>query len=257
MSRRTMGCIPRPSGGISRRIVSLEGPCLAKQMKLVSTDADVDLYYSILNTVGELCERDLPHSREVPRNADTKRLIMEEVIRRHPCLRSYEDAWPIPTMINMHRQLRKYGSQKGIMGHRMTNSQASSASGSGPRCSTSSRIGSSSRLLSRSKDRPIRRRSQRTRAEVMVPSGCRAVRNEAIQGSQGPAAYLKDFLQALPQDLTLLLPTFVQYGLVDEVSLRGMLRMQNWRSWLYSWVKEGRLTELQFAMVSEGLAKVV
>ena len=68
--------------------------------------------------------------------------------------------------------------------------------------------------------------------------------------------FMTGFLRDLPQDLTGLLPVFVSHGVADEDSLRSMLRMANWRFWIYSWVKEGALTELQFQMLLEGIARL-
>ena len=65
------------------------------------------------------------------------------------------------------------------------------------------------------------------------------------------------FLRGLAQDLSGLLSIFVQYGVQDEPSLRGMLRMEGWHSWLYGWVRAKDLTELQYAMIVKGLEKVV
>ena len=61
------------------------------------------------------------------------------------------------------------------------------------------------------------------------------------------------FLSALAQDLSFLEPVFVKHGVGDDATLRGMLRMSNWHSWIYGWVKEGGLTELQFRMIVNGL----
>ena len=72
------------------------------------------------------------------------------------------------------------------------------------------------------------------------------------QGSETIVA----FLRTLPQDLSSLLPVFLQHGVDDSEALRGMLHMPAWRSWLYSWVKEGWLTELQFRMVCDGLVQI-
>ncbi|KAI0646998.1 hypothetical protein C8Q79DRAFT_599051 [Trametes meyenii] len=66
------------------------------------------------------------------------------------------------------------------------------------------------------------------------------------------AHIIRVFLRALPLDLSSLLPVFLEYGITDQASLRGVPRMAGWRRWLYSWVREGRLTELQFKMVSDG-----
>ena len=61
------------------------------------------------------------------------------------------------------------------------------------------------------------------------------------------------FLSALAQDLSCLEPVFVKHGVGDDATLRGMLQMSNWHSWIYGWVKEGALTELQFRMIVNGL----
>ena len=69
---------------------------------------------------------------------------------------------------------------------------------------------------------------------------------------------MADFLSSdsLPCDLTRLLPLFVQQGIVDRESFLGLLRM-DWRSYVYSWVRCGLLTELDFAFLKEGLEKAV
>lgn len=68
--------------------------------------------------------------------------------------------------------------------------------------------------------------------------------------------FIQRFLQGLPQDLSHLLPVFIGYGVGDEGALRGLLRAENWRRWLYGWVSAGELTELQFKMVSDGLEAI-
>ena len=68
---------------------------------------------------------------------------------------------------------------------------------------------------------------------------------------------IERFLGSLPQDLRILLPIFVANGVKDEPSLRGMLRMEGWQRWIYSWVRTGQLTELQYVMIVASLAKVV
>ena len=64
------------------------------------------------------------------------------------------------------------------------------------------------------------------------------------------------FLQSLAQDLSFLLSTFVSHGVKDGPSLCSVLGIANWRAWLYSWVKEGMLTELQFKMVCDGFERM-
>ena len=53
-----------------------------------------------------------------------------------------------------------------------------------------------------------------------------------------------------------MLPIFIDHGVSDSASLQNMLRMDNWRAWMYAWVKEGMLTELQFQMIVDGLKKL-
>ncbi len=64
------------------------------------------------------------------------------------------------------------------------------------------------------------------------------------------------FLNTLAQDLSDLLPVFIDHGVGDDASLRNVLRLNNWRAWMYAWVKEGVLTELQFQMIVDGLKKL-
>lgn len=64
-------------------------------------------------------------------------------------------------------------------------------------------------------------------------------------------------MSTLAQDLSDLSPIFIDHGVGDDISLRSILRMNNWRAWMYAWVKEGVLTELQFQMIVDGLKKLV
>ena len=66
---------------------------------------------------------------------------------------------------------------------------------------------------------------------------------------------VSDFLRSLPQDLAFLLPVFVSYGVKDGPSLHALLRMKDWQGWLYTWVRQGKLTEFQFTLISRGLEK--
>ena len=63
-------------------------------------------------------------------------------------------------------------------------------------------------------------------------------------------------MSTLAQDLSDLSPIFIDHGVSDSASLQNMLRMDNWRAWMYAWVKEGMLTELQFQMIVDGLKKL-
>ncbi|KAI9064379.1 hypothetical protein FKP32DRAFT_633788 [Trametes sanguinea] len=242
---------PRPPYRVSRSLISLEGVCLAGQMKLTSSNAEKELYYDILNTVGELCEEYIPHNYEGVLSSDLRRTIVNKAILRQPVLKRYEDTWPIPTMISMHRQLRKAGNQRGIMGRSIADSEAW-ASGHKKRAVRSARESQQkencdSRGSSR-KATPRNVATPRTRAISATLGTSQATMVGVVLRPYKPATAVESFLQGLPQDLRFLLPTFIQYGVKDEASLRGMLQMSEWRRWLYSWVKEGRLTELQFEM---------
>ncbi|KAH9901367.1 hypothetical protein C8Q73DRAFT_832822 [Cubamyces lactineus] len=328
--------IPRPVGPISRRVVTIEGECLAKQMKLAGSESSRRVYYSILNTVGKLCDRYFPHDRELPSGREAKQPLVDEALRKQPILKMYEDAWPIHMMLTMHRQSRRAGVRRGVMApFPATTVRAGScpAAGTGTGTGTGTRPGSrfkpagvagtvvvainSRRPVSgggtahatqkrRAVSQPRRARSRSASASIGRTStvtlssqpAARAPKthvhsqrsrddaNAARDATHPPAARTTDshsrarisvrsnaapststnkpsgpgaieaFLRALPQDLGGLLPLFQQFGVVDEDALRGMLRMPAWRSWLYSWVKEGWLTELQFRMVCDGLAQI-
>ncbi|KAI0374834.1 hypothetical protein BV20DRAFT_1118070 [Pilatotrama ljubarskyi] len=255
--------VPKPRI-VSRRITTLDGVCLARQMRLANTDENLKVYYSILDTVGTLCEQFLPHTEKVPSGTEWKRILIEKAIQANPTLKAYHDAWPVTTMIQMHRQSRKKGSRNGIM---RTTQEASGVSPSGgrsyrankaarPQESSSSRgntaIAASSGVIC------MRRAAQKTRASQINTNGARTgsdIANiNAGPSVQKTSTFIEHFLESLPQDLRVLLPVFVDHGVVDEPSLRGMLRMQNWPCWLYSWVVAGQITELQFKMVIDGLA---
>ena len=72
-----------------------------------------------------------------------------------------------------------------------------------------------------------------------------------------PLDAVLQFLRNLAQDLSSLLSVFIRYGVTDRTSLRGVRCMENWRAWMYTWVKEGHLTELQFKIVTDGMEKIV
>ncbi|KAI0362034.1 hypothetical protein OH77DRAFT_1584525 [Trametes cingulata] len=233
-------------------------------MKLAGTAEDRKLYYSILETVGSLCERYCPHTQMMPPGIAWKKAMVEEVIQKYPQFKAYPGGWPINTMIQMHRQLRKNGARYGIMRNTMA--------------ATSAKLASKA-----ARPRPIKRVSSKGEAPTASSSGAICVRKAAEKTARidsgvreaaaplangaativdaganlhKPATFIEHFLESLSQDLSFLAPVFVDYGVVDEPALRGMLRMQDWRCWLYSWVAAGKLTELQFKMVIDGLAAV-
>ncbi|KAI0336519.1 hypothetical protein GY45DRAFT_1238263 [Cubamyces sp. BRFM 1775] len=225
--------IPRPVGPISRRVITTDagGECLARQMGLMSSENDRRTYYSILSTVGKLCDRYFPHDREMPVGRDAKRPLYDEALRRQPILNMYEDAWPISTMLNIHRQARRAGCRGIIVPF--------------PEAPT---------IRARARNDASAASVQHTTHAPVAHSD--AANAKAAAGAGKSSRVMETFLRTLPQDLGDLLPVFIQYGVDDDNALRGMLRMPAWQSWLYSWVKEGWLTELQFRMICNGLAQI-
>ncbi|TBU50981.1 hypothetical protein BD310DRAFT_910950, partial [Dichomitus squalens] len=64
------------------------------------------------------------------------------------------------------------------------------------------------------------------------------------------------FLNSLSPALPALLPVFMVMGVNDPVTLRGLSGMESRDRWLYSWVKEGRITESQFKIIRAGMQKI-
>ena len=46
-------------------------------------------------------------------------------------------------------------------------------------------------------------------------------------------------------------------GVSDAATLDGLARMDDGNAWLYTWVREGRMSEFQFALLTRALAKMV
>ncbi|KAI0647003.1 hypothetical protein C8Q79DRAFT_957375 [Trametes meyenii] len=64
------------------------------------------------------------------------------------------------------------------------------------------------------------------------------------------------FLGSLFPDQSALLSFFVTAGITDGMALGGLARMDGRDKWLYSFVREGTLTELQFVAIQAGLNKM-
>ncbi|KAI0664825.1 hypothetical protein C8Q70DRAFT_1049031 [Cubamyces menziesii] len=286
--------------------MTIEGECLARQMRLAGSESSRRIYYGILSTVGKLCDRYFPHDREMPPGREAKQPLIDEA-STHPILflppllsrtqrgrSSEETADPEDgRRAGLHRGIiapalattavRAGSRPEGGTGTRAgpsTGSRFKPADVAGPSTSNTrpgtvvvaipsrrttykgraasqphrnrSRSASTETLSSQARPRPPKAHnpSQRAHDDANAPANS----NAAVgKGSEA----IKGFLRTLPQDLGGLLPLFLQYGVGDGDALRGMLRMPAWRSWLYSWVKEGWLTELQFRMVCDGLAQLV
>ena len=66
-------------------------------------------------------------------------------------------------------------------------------------------------------------------------------------------APIQAFLQTLVPEQTALLPVFIAMGVSDNAALQGLARMNMRDEFLYSWVKQNLITELQFAVIIEAL----
>ena len=67
---------------------------------------------------------------------------------------------------------------------------------------------------------------------------------------------MADFLSALTPTQAALLPLFTTTGIHDKETLNGLSVMDERDTWMYSWVKEGRISEFQFAILKQGLNKM-
>lgn len=56
------------------------------------------------------------------------------------------------------------------------------------------------------------------------------------------------FLCSLDPDQSDLLPVFITI----VIALQGPAHMETWKIWLYTWVKENCITELQFSAIATG-----
>ncbi|KAI0647002.1 hypothetical protein C8Q79DRAFT_925650 [Trametes meyenii] len=65
------------------------------------------------------------------------------------------------------------------------------------------------------------------------------------------------FLSSLFPDQSALLSVLVAAGITDSVTLDGLARMDARNKWLYGFVREGTLTELQFVAIQTGLDKMM
>ncbi|KAI0637028.1 hypothetical protein C8Q77DRAFT_542145 [Trametes polyzona] len=272
------GMIPRPrSGPISRRmIVDPKEPCLARQMRLADSAENVKLYYEITDTVGMLCEQYLPHTKDMPGPGALKRTVHKLACQAHPILEKYEDLWPIPVMITMHRQWRRGGSSTGITRRGLGGNPFQCASRTTqqlhktlrptdrrPRLRTSGRASETTHIINRRgtismDDHLGRRQVPESQGEKSAPDSTSALDRDRsttlateFRGDKS-CKFVLEFLQALPQDLSSILPVFERYGVNDEAAVRGLLSMKEWRRWMYGWVSAGQLTEFQYKMVTDG-----
>ncbi|KAI0807365.1 hypothetical protein C8Q74DRAFT_57107 [Fomes fomentarius] len=245
-----MDIIPQPAK-VSRRVATVEGDCLARQMGLLNSRSDIAWYFKILGTVAALCDRYLPHNKDMTAVCHAKSVFMAELKEKIPAMGRYEKLWPVNTMVIQHRQLRRAGSSQGI---RRTEKEILDCQ------RRFSRINASAR-----EHRSIAARESAKLAMqgTVMDSGTGPTAQKSTRGLRGGQSSINalatepiSFLRSLPQDLSFLLPVFVRHGVVDEPSFRSIARMVKWRSWLYTWVKEGDLTELQFKMVSDRLEEV-
>ncbi|KAI0709177.1 hypothetical protein C8Q76DRAFT_742385 [Earliella scabrosa] len=259
-----MGLIRRPTK-ISRRVVAVDdGQCLARQMGLVNSPADVTLYFEILGTVGTYCDRYMPPHKDMEDVRDAKHMLYDKVKKKHPVLERYEELWPIGVMLNQHRQLRRAGASRGII---RTEDEIKACKRHFVKQHVRGEEGKKKSPV-RSSTRPAEVHSinsmcyKSTQKEnVPLPSSSTSQQSRArstatLVVEQPPTNAVILFLQSLAQDLSFLLSTFVSHGVKDGPSLCSVLGIANWRAWLYSWVKEGMLTELQFKMVCDGFERM-
>ncbi|KAH9854198.1 hypothetical protein C2E23DRAFT_87238 [Lenzites betulinus] len=265
MSATTL--IPPPDK-VSRRIkIAPTGRmCLAEQMGLRATPEKRNLYYAICETVGKLCDRYYPYQKPAP-DPPQRQLMVEKAIRVHPILKTYQNNWPLVPMYTMHRQLRKSGNPTGIRQYDQLEVRSTSCPPTAGRPRSLRDRSSPRRSVmsgSRLQDSSGRKLTPKTSSRRRVSPRSKITVTPTVIASKSPSTttrkvekhtdFVQEFLRGLPQDLRFLYPVFVGYGICDESALRGLRRMQGWRCWLYSWVRTRQLTELQFKMISDGIA---
>ncbi|RPD66078.1 hypothetical protein L226DRAFT_188285 [Lentinus tigrinus ALCF2SS1-7] len=256
-----MKLISKPAN-VSRRIIAIDqGFSLADQMKLSGSRTDVALYFDIVNTVGSLCDRYLPYRDDICNMLEEKFTVIEEVKRRYNCLECYEDDWPLKVMIGQHRQLRRAGGR----GLSSSATQRTIKQTVGDREPSGAHTRSKSRKPSKAV-RSVTQQSTRVhrsqKENLPVPDSRYNTPETMFEATVVDKQLLEhevvlQFLRDLAQDLSFLLPVFVRYGITGRTTLRSVRCMENWRGWIYTWVKEGNLTELQFKIISDGMEKIV
>ncbi|TBU50716.1 hypothetical protein BD309DRAFT_1025160 [Dichomitus squalens] len=249
-------------GHLCRRVVNIDdgSESLAHQMGLTNSRQDLVMYFDIVNTAGTLCDKYLPPDPGImSRYTAVKRKIIKKLLEKYPILGHYENNWPLKVMIQYHRQLRRNGSKTGIICSPTRILKATTVAArrkSDEKCHRILREDDTPGIPHQ--DGPSRDATPSIGRsdDVREPSPSLTAVDNPAESSAIPVPIL-DFLSALAQDLSFLLAVFISHGVGDDTSLQSMLQMNNWRSWMYTWVREGVLTELQFQMIVDGLEKLL
>ncbi|KAI1795927.1 hypothetical protein LXA43DRAFT_1058162 [Ganoderma leucocontextum] len=272
--------IPKPHNP-SRRVLKIDGDSesLARQMRLDGNKNKLKLYFDIVNSTGMLCDQYFPFNEKMSGGWNVKpilRVLVPKLLKKFPVLRNYVDLWPITTMISRHHALCKAGSKKGIIRSASWQSNVikPTVGGNLSTPNTYTRCMNTRNMFTRSMKAPGYKDAAGRSHKLCYSQDIARRKGTGSNGyndddweasplpsspraptSEGPPSVVH-FLSTLAQDLSALLPVFIDHGVEDDASLRNMLRMNNWRAWMYAWVKEGVLTELQFQMVIDGLKKL-
>ncbi|KAI0670433.1 hypothetical protein C8Q78DRAFT_1036160 [Trametes maxima] len=265
---------------------------LASQMRLDDSSSNLRVYCNIVTTIGALADK---HKRLFDEEGVTGRSMawegfMEMVRHQLPIINSYEDAWPVIDLVREHRHRTKQTSSSGLQhfnrkhGRRLGVDSVSTAP---LNTTTSTGMNHQSQVDALPGSLPTRRcRSDRgsLRTVATCPAGPSSTsgpdtHGPSVQPEQGrhteaPPRRENDsgirasvsvpatdgpvvaFLGSLCPDQSALLPVFLAAGIADGAALNGVARMEGRNKWLYSLVREGTLTELQFIAVVAGLDKM-
>ncbi|KAH9946161.1 uncharacterized protein BXZ73DRAFT_72990 [Epithele typhae] len=285
--------IPRPAGRVTSFIPN-DTKGLAYHMELSSTPEQTQVYCALVEDIARLYD-DYIISRgnsafSGPEREEFKKLAVDRI----PMMRNFEGAWPVMLIASEHRykvsrpdgkrsgfrgfftrhaphldtqpaHVVRTARQHGIQQRGTSDSSVASRRGAGkrtrgPNCRTLAR--SILQELGPSLSPPTPAHDPSCESEpppsaelprVAMSTAVPAPRTVAAspKGARLPA--VATFLMSLTPEQTGLGPLFHQLGIDD---LGELLQMKERYVWLYSLVKEDRLTEFQFALIKNGLKKL-
>ncbi|TBU65878.1 hypothetical protein BD310DRAFT_837180 [Dichomitus squalens] len=236
--------IPKPRKRPTSFIPGKADNNLASRMGLSHTQQQLDCYCQIVEDVAKLYDKHKDEMFGHGVRSDSP-AFREKVRQLHLMLiDGYEDAWPIECIVNAHR-IRRRDPRTPQCGIGLSN--------------WTKHMGKASKLAQTS---PQRRHSRGPTLGHPQERQCLAASYTEelpahLQVSEASTPCSAGAGNSVSNPRPALLPVFMVMGVNDPVTLRGLSGMESRDRWLYSWVKEGRITELQFEIIRAGMQKIV
>ncbi|TBU50729.1 hypothetical protein BD309DRAFT_995828 [Dichomitus squalens] len=243
--------IPKPCKRPTSFVPGKADNNLASRMGLSHTQQQLDCYCQIVEDVAKLYDKHKDEMFGHGVRSDSP-AFREKVRQLHPILiDGYEDAWPIECICGI-----------GLSNWTKHMGKASKLAQTSPqrRHSRGPTLGhpQERQRLAASYTEELPAHLQVSEASTPCSAGAgNSVSNprnyNGTQSCGGLHKFASDpdsilaFLNSLSPALPALLPVFMVMGVNDSSRDR----------WLYSWVKEGRITELQFKIIRVGMQKIV